>query len=162
MKSAKDTVVTFHYALSDDAGQAIESSHGRDPLTVLLGHGGMVPGVERALLDREAGDKFEAVVPPAEGYGERREGWIERVPKKFFRDPDRLRPGMQTVFQHKTGGTRVVTVEKIGSSVIDVDLNHPMAGRTLHFALEVTEVRAASPEEIEHGHAHGPGGHHHH
>ena len=161
MKSAADTVVTFHYALSDDAGHPLESSQGREPLTVLIGHGGLVPGVERALLDHEAGDKFEVVVPPAEGYGERREGWIERVPKKMFRDPDRLRPGMQTVFQHRTGGTRVVTVAKIGSSVIDVDLNHPMAGRTLHFALELTDVREASPEELEHGHAHGPGGHHH-
>ena len=162
MKSAKDTVVTFHYALSDDAGQPIESSQGRDPLTVLLGHGGLVPGVERALLDREVGDKFDVVVPPDEGYGDRREGLVQRVPKKFFRDPDRLRPGMQTVLQQKSGGSQIVTVQKIGSSVIDVDLNHPMAGRTLHFALELTDVRAATPEEIEHGHAHGPDGHHHH
>jgi len=162
MKSAADTVVTFHYALSDADGHPIESSQGREPLTVLLGRGGLVPGVEQALIGHEVGDKFEVVVTPEQGYGERREGWIERVPKKLFRDPDRLRPGMQTVLQERGGGARVVTVHKIGSSVIDVDLNHPMAGRTLHFALELTGVRAATPEELEHGHAHGPEGHHHH
>jgi FKBP-type peptidyl-prolyl cis-trans isomerase SlyD len=161
MKSAADTVVTFHYALTDADGHPIESSHGREPLTVLLGRGGLVPGVEQALMGHEPGEKFEVVVPPEQGYGARREGWIERLPKKFFRDPDRLRPGMQTMIQQRSGESRVVTVQKIGSSVIDVDLNHPMAGRTLHFALELTDVREASPEELEHGHAHGAGGHHH-
>jgi len=161
MKAAADTVVTFHYALSDEQGQPIESSHGRDPLTVLLGRGGLVPGIEQALLDREAGERFEVVVPPDQGYGERRDDWVQRVPKKYFRDPDHLRVGMQTVLNETGGGARMVTVVKIGSSVIDVDLNHPMAGRTLHFALELTDVRAASEEEVAHGHAHGPGGHHH-
>jgi FKBP-type peptidyl-prolyl cis-trans isomerase SlyD len=161
MKAAADTVVTFHYALSDDAGEAIESSQGRDPLTVLLGRGGLVAGVEQALIGHEAGEKFEAVVTPEQGYGARREDWTQRVPKKHFHDPDRLRPGMQTMLQERGGGGRVVTVVKVGTSVIDVDLNHPMAGRTLHFALELVSVRAASAEELEHGHAHGPGGHPH-
>jgi FKBP-type peptidyl-prolyl cis-trans isomerase SlyD len=82
------------------------------------------------------------------------------VPKKYFQDGDRLQPGMNTVLNTQEG-YRSVTVVKVGSSVIDVDLNHPMAGKTLHFAIEIVDIRAASDEEREHGHVHGAGGHHH-
>jgi len=100
-------------------------------------------------------------VPPELGYGERREGLQQRVPKKYFRDANRLKPGMRTVLTTKEDGQRVVSILKVGTSVVDVDLNHPMAGRTLVFDIEVIEVRAASAEEIAHGHAHAPGGHAH-
>jgi FKBP-type peptidyl-prolyl cis-trans isomerase SlyD len=160
MNIDKDTVVQFHYSLSDADGP-IESSAGNDPLTILVGHGQLIPGVENALHGHAAGDKFAVTVTPEEGYGERREEMVQRVPKKYFHQAERLKPGMQTVLQVKDGGQRVVTVLKVGQSVIDVDLNHPMAGKTLQFEIEVVDVRAASEEEIAHGHAHGPGGHHH-
>ena len=160
MNIEKDSVVQFHYALSDANGP-IESSAGSDPLTVLIGHGQLIPGMENALVGRAAGDKFAVTVAPDQGYGERRDEMVQRVPKKYFHDADRLRPGMQTVLHVKDGGQRHVTVLKVGQSVIDVDLNHPMAGRTLNFEIEVVDVRAASAEELAHGHAHGPGGHHH-
>lgn len=162
MKATQNSVVSFHYTVVEkDEGAEIDSSRTRgEPLAVLIGHGGLIPGVERALEGREAGERFEVEVAPADAYGEYREGQVQRVPKKYFRDADRLKPGMQTVLQSEQG-QRVVTVAKVGTSVIDVDLNHPLAGRTLRFDLEIVDVREASEEERAHGHVHGPGGHHH-
>jgi len=160
MKAEKDKVVTFHYHLSDDAGAQLDSSRASDPLTILFGHGAIIPGLEQAMGGHEAGDRFNVSVPPEQGYGLRREDAIQRVPKKYFRDGDRLQPGMTTVISSKEG-QRPVTVVKIGSSVIDIDLNHPMAGKALHFDIEIVDVRDATKEEIAHGHAHGPEGHHH-
>jgi FKBP-type peptidyl-prolyl cis-trans isomerase SlyD len=116
--------------------------------------------VEAALDGREAGERFSVTVAPAQAYGERREGLTQRVPKKHVRNADRLRVGDSAVVQ-TTDGARVVTVMKVGSSVLDVDLNHPMAGRTLVFDIEILAVRAATEEEVAHGHAHEPGGHQH-
>ena len=107
---------------------------------------------------REAGDSFQATVPAAEAYGERREGLSQRIPKKHF-GAQKLEPGMQVVLQPTSG--RAVTIEKVGMSVVDVDLNHPMAGKDLDFDIEIVEVREASEEELAHGHVHGEGGHHH-
>jgi FKBP-type peptidyl-prolyl cis-trans isomerase SlyD len=162
MKAEKDKVVTFHYHLTDEAGAKVDSSHDRaEPMTILFGHGQIIPGLEQAMDGHEAGDKFEVKVPPEQGYGERREDFTQRVPKKYFRDGDHLKPGDATVLSVQGGGYRQVVVLKVGSSVIDVDLNHPMAGKTLSFDIEITDVRDASAEEIEHGHVHGEGGHHH-
>ena len=160
MQAEKDKVVTFHYLLTDDCGAEVDSSHGREPLAILFGRGSIIPGLETAIAGHAAGDRFDVVVPPEEAYGLRREDYTQRVPKKYFREGDRLAPGMRTVLQ--TGdGHRSVTVVKVGSSVVDVDLNHPMAGKTLKFAIEVVDVRDSTAEELEHGHVHGPGGHHH-
>ncbi len=160
MKAEKDKVVTFHYHLADDAGTALDSSRASDPLTILFGHGAIIPGLEQAMSGHEAGDRFNVSVPPEQGYGLRREDAIQRVPKKYFRDGDRLQPGMTTVISSKEG-QRPVTVVKVGSSVIDIDLNHPMAGKALHFDIEIVDVRDATTEEIAHRHVHGPEGHHH-
>ncbi|MBS0432502.1 MAG: peptidylprolyl isomerase [Proteobacteria bacterium] len=174
MKAAKNTVVSFHYTLTEsgwtenglvesraDDAPPLDSSRERgEPMLALLGHQQLVAGVERALEGREAGERFEIDVSPADAYGERRDGMIQRVPKKYFHNGDRLKPGMQTVLRTREGGQRLVTVHKVGMSAIDVDHNHPLAGKTLHFDIEVTAVRAATPEEISHGHAHPDGGHH--
>lgn len=161
MQVAKDRVVRFHYTLSDAGGEVIESSRGGSaPLAVLWGHGGLIAGVERALEGRQAGDRFEVTVEPQDGYGERRADLMQRLPKKYFRQPERLKPGM--VAEVQTGqGPRAVTVLKVGMTVIDVDGNHPLAGQTLHFDIDVVDVREATPEELEHGHVHGDGGVHH-
>lgn len=157
MKAGKDKVVALHYTLSVDGAQ-VESSHDRnEPLWVLLGHGQLIPGLEKALDDHEAGDQVKATIAPADGYGERREGQIQRVPKKYFHDAKHLKPGATTVLALKEGGHRAVTVHKVGMSTIDVDLNHPMAGKTLDFDVTLQEVREATKEEIEHGHAHPDG-----
>ena len=159
MKIEKDRVVRFHYTVAEQGGEPVESSEGREPLAILIGHNNIIPGLEKAMDGREAGDKFEADVPAAEAYGERQEGLTQRVPKKYFKDA-KLVPGMQAVLPTNFG-PRAVTIQKVGMSVVDVDLNQPMAGKDLHFAIEIVDVREAAAEEIEHGHVHGDGGHAH-
>ena len=164
MKIEKDRVVLFHYTVSEQAaheqGEApLESSEGRGPLAILSGHGNIIPGLEKAMEGREAGDKFEVDVAAADAYGELQPGLSQRVPKKYFKDV-RLEPGMQAVLPTNFG-PRAVTIQKVGMSVVDVDLNHPMAGKDLHFSVEIVEVREASAEEVQHGHVHGEGGHQH-
>lgn len=160
MQVAKDRVVHFHYTLRDAEGAQLESSSGGEPVAVLWGTGGLIPGVERALEGHAAGDKLELTVAPEDGYGHRREDLLQRLPKKHFAQAGRLRPGMVT--QVKTAqGPRAVTVRKVGVSVVDIDGNHPLAGQTLHFAIEITAVREATAGEIDHGHVHGDGGHAH-
>ena len=159
MKIAKDSVVRFHYTVSESGQEALESSSDREPLAILYGHGNIIPGLETAMLDREAGESFAVDVTAADAYGEKRDGLSQRVPKKHF-GAQKLEPGMQVVLQTNFG-PRAVTIQKVGMSVVDVDLNHPMAGKDLHFEVEIVEVREASAEELEHGHVHGEGGHHH-
>lgn len=159
MKIEKDRVVRFHYTVCEVGQEPLESSADREPIAILVGHGNIIPGLEAAMQDKAAGEKFAVDVPAAEAYGERREGMGQRIPKKHFGNT-KLAPGMQVVLQTNFG-PRAVTVEKVGHSVVDVDLNHPMAGKDLHFDVEIVEVREASAEEIEHGHVHGDGGHHH-
>jgi FKBP-type peptidyl-prolyl cis-trans isomerase SlyD len=157
MKAGKDKVIAIHYTLTVD-GEKVESSHDRDEqLWILLGHGQLIPGLETAIDGHEAGDKLSVDVAAAEGYGERQEGQIQRMSKKYFPQANRLKPGMATALKLKDGGQRAVTVHKVGMSTIDVDLNHPMAGKTLHFDVVIGDVRDATAEEIEHKHAHAPG-----
>lgn len=172
MKIESNKVVSFHYtvhdadardgAVSADGDTPIDSSHERgEPLTVLIGHGNIIAGLEQALLGRESGESFQIRIAPADAYGERRANFTQRVPKKYFDDAGDLKIGMSTTLQTREAGPRLVVVHKVGSSVIDVDLNHPLAGKTLLFDVQVTDVRDASPEEISHRHAHGAGGHDH-
>ena len=162
MQIAKNVVVSLHYELSGENGERIESSRdGGNPIELLIGHGGIIVGLESALIGRSAGESLEVDVEPGEAYGERNEANVQRVPKKYFRDAARLRPGMSTTLSMKEGGPRMVTVAKVGSSVVDVDFNHPLAGRKLHFDVEILAVREASDVEIAHGHVHGPDGEHH-
>lgn len=164
MKIEKDRVVVFHYTVSESSAHAngeppLETSAGKGPLAILNGHGNIIPGLEKAMEGHEAGDQFEVDVVATEAYGELQPGMTQRVPKKHFKG-ERLHPGMQAVLPTNFG-PRAVTILKVGMSVVDVDLNHPMAGKDLHFALEIVEVREASAEEIAHGHVHGEGGHQH-
>ncbi|MEP7186687.1 MAG: peptidylprolyl isomerase [Rhodanobacter sp.] len=157
MKAGKEKVISIHYTLTVD-GEKVESSHDRDEqLWILLGHGQLIPGLEAALEGHEAGEDVSVDVAAADGYGEREEDQIQRMSKKYFPQANRLKPGMVTVLQLKEGGQRAVTVRKVGMSTIDVDLNHPMAGKSLHFDVTIGEVREATEEEVKHGHAHPSG-----
>ncbi len=155
MKIEESRVVRFHYTLSE-ADREVESSRAGAPLAVLFGHGGLISGVEKALSGREAGERFEVEVPPEEGYGLRRSDLTQRVPKKRFKGMP-LRVG-QTVMMQTEHGPRPITIQKVGLSVVDVDLNHPLAGKTLRFDIEIIEVREPTAEELDHGHVHGAGG----
>lgn len=162
MNIEANKVVSFHYTVNDGGAEPVDSSRERgEPLTVLIGQGNIIPGLEAALLGHAVGDRFEVSVAPADAYGERRANYTQRVAKKYFQDADSLRPGMSTVLQTQEAGARMVVVHKVGSSVIDVDLNHPLAGKTLTFDIEIMDVRDATAEELAHKHAHGAGGHEH-
>ena len=159
MKIEDNRVVRFHYTVSEPGQGQIESSRGVEPISVLIGHGNIIAGLESAMQGHEAGETFEVTVEPGQAYGERRDGMVQRVPRKHFKGA-KLTPGMQVMLP--TGqGQRAMTVKKVGISVVDVDLNHPMAGKTLSFDVEILDVREASAEEISHKHAHGDGGHQH-
>lgn len=160
MKIENNSVVRFHYTVSQVGQEPLESSkEAGEPLAILIGHGNIIPGLEKAMLGHAAGDSFSVDVTAAEAYGERRDGLSQRIPKKHF-GAQKLQPGMQVVLNTNMG-PRAVTIEKVGMSVVDVDLNHPMAGKDLHFDVDIVEVREASEEEIAHRHVHGDGGHHH-
>lgn len=156
----RDRVVSFHYTMTEQNGDMTETSTGGEPLMMLFGHSNIVAGVEEALAGHVAGDQFSVEVPPQSGYGERSEGNTRRVSKKHVPNPKSLKPGDRTTLTSEQG-QHDVTVIKVGRTVVDVDLNHPLAGRTLLFDIEVINVRAADEEEIAHGHVHGPGGHGH-
>jgi FKBP-type peptidyl-prolyl cis-trans isomerase SlyD len=156
MKIEKNSVVHFHYSVAEVGQGELESSRDRDPMAILMGHGNIIAGLEEAMLGREAGETFSVTVTPDQAYGERKDDLTQRVPRKHFKGA-KLAPGMQVVLPTSMG-PRPMTVLKVGVSVVDVDLNHPMAGKTLSFDTEITAVREASAEELEHGHVHGDGG----
>lgn len=153
-------VVFIHYTLTNDDGDVIDSSEGHAPLAYIHGEGNIIPGLENALLGKAVGDKLNVSIPPEEGYGVRDESLIHAVPKSAFQGVDEVLPGMQFHTDSPDGGQLVTVVDVQGDTVI-LDGNHPMSGETLNFAVEITEIREASAEELAHGHVHGPGGHHH-
>ena len=160
MQVAKDAVVTIHYTLKNDAGETVDSSAGSDPLAYLQGNGNLIPGLENALEGKQAGDKVSVKVAPGEGYGEYDKSLVQQVPRRSFKGIANIQVGMQFQVQSNQG-PRAVTVTNVIGDMVTVDGNHPLAGQNLNFDVEITEVRAATEEELAHGHVHGPGGHHH-
>jgi FKBP-type peptidyl-prolyl cis-trans isomerase SlyD len=160
MNVAQNKVVSIHYTLRDEAGNVLDSSSGREPLAYLHGRGGLIPGLESALDGKSAGDKLEVVIVPEQGYGVRDERLVQVVPRVKFESAGEIALGMQ-FRANGPGGTQVLTITRVERDLVTVDANHPLAGKTLHFQVEITEVRRATREELEHGHVHGPGGHHH-
>lgn len=160
MQIAQNSVVAFHYTLTNDAGEVLDSSEGREPLTYLHGAGNIIPGLEKELEGRQNGDKLQVAVSPEEGYGETQPALVQEVPRDAFQGVEAVEPGMQ--FQAQTqGGPLMVTVTQVEGDTVTVDGNHPLAGQKLNFDVEIAEVREASAEEVEHGHVHGEGGHQH-
>jgi FKBP-type peptidyl-prolyl cis-trans isomerase SlyD len=156
MQISKHKVASIHYTLTDNDGKVLDSSAGREPLVYIQGIGNLIPGMEEGLEGKSKGDKFNIKVSPEKGYGVKDEALQQSVPRSAFGDQD-VRVGMQ--FQTNQGG--IVTVTKVGLSEVTVDANHPLAGVELNFDVEVMDIRVATQEELDHGHAHGPGGHHH-
>ncbi|MTI63990.1 peptidylprolyl isomerase [Methylophaga sp.] len=160
MKVADNTVVVIDYTLKDNDGSVIDSSEGAGPLAYLHGAGNIIPGLEEALLGKEAGDAVQASIEPAKAYGERHEQLKQDVPRELFSGVDNVEVGMQ--FQSETEqGPVLVTVTDVKDESVTVDGNHPLAGVHLNFDVTIREVREASEEELEHGHVHGEGGHQH-
>ena len=160
MQIENGSVVSFHYTLSDSDGNTIETNRDGDAAVYLHGANNVVPKLEAAFAGKAKGDHFELTLEPADAYGEIKQNAIERVPAKYLKHAGKLRPG-QAVQLNTQNGTMLVTVVKVGKFTVDVDSNHPLAGKTLNYSIDITDVRAATDEEKEHGHAHGVGGHQH-
>jgi FKBP-type peptidyl-prolyl cis-trans isomerase SlyD len=157
---AADRVVLIHYTLKDDAGAVLDTSAGAEPLAYIQGHGNLVTGLEKALEGKRDGDTLVVAVAPADGYGTHDAALIQRVPKRAMQGAGEIKKGMQ--FQARTDdGMRMFTVTAVVGDMVTLDGNHPLADKTLHFDVEVVSVRDATAEELEHGHVHGAGGHHH-
>lgn len=161
MNISENAVASIHYTLTDGDGKVIDTSEGQEPLAYLHGAGNIIPGLEKALVGKAVGDKFKVSIPAAEAYGVRDDSMVQELPSNMFSGIDKIEVGME--FHAETEhGLQVVTVTKVEGDNVTIDGNHPLAGVDLTFDVEVADVRAASAEELEHGHAHGAGGHHHH
>jgi FKBP-type peptidyl-prolyl cis-trans isomerase SlyD len=160
MSISPDQVVSIHYTLRDDTGEVIDRSAEGEPLAYLHGRGQLIVGLERELTGREAGDRLEVKIGPAEGYGEYDRELVQQVPRRALKGVGQLRVGLRLQAQTPEG-PRAVTVTQLTGDMVTLDGNHPLAGKTLHFQVEVAAVRAATAEELAHGHVHGAGGHHH-
>lgn len=163
MNITKNKVVLIHYTLRDDQGEVLDTSEEREPLAFIQGIGNIIVGLEEKLEGKTIGDKIETVIGPEKAYGLRSDENVHIVPLASFQ-PDgeeKLEVGMQ-VRVETNQGVSLADVSKIEGEEVTLDLNHPLAGETLHFNVEVMDVREATKEELDHGHAHGPGGHHHH
>lgn len=160
MSIAADSVVTFHYQLRSQDGEPIESSRPGEPMSYLHGHGNILPALEQAIAGHVAGDNFTVSLTADQAYGPRVEGSQQRVPVKHLMYSGKLQVGkvVKIRTEHQPRDVRIV---KLGRHTADVDTNHPLAGMSLDFVIEIIAVRPASAEEIAHRHVHGPGGHAH-
>ena len=161
MNIAKDAVVEIIYTLKDDDGNTVDSNVGSDALSYLHGHGNLVPGLEKALAGKAAGDQVSTIVSPEEGYGAYDESRTFEVPKSELGPNVTPQKGMMLTMRGPNGMAVPVTVMKVKMQSVVLDGNHQLAGKNLHFDVTVQSVRKAKKEELAHGHAHGPGGHGH-
>lgn len=160
MPVAQDSVVTLHYTLKDDAGTILDSSSPEEPLAYLHGHGNLIPGLEKRLEGKNAGDALTVTVPAGEGYGEYDPKLVQSVPRRTLRGVKDIKVGMHLHAQ-TAEGTRTLTVTKMQGDMVTLDGNHPLAGKNLHFDVRIEDARPATEEELSHGHVHGEHGHHH-
>lgn len=161
MQIDRHSVVSFDYTLTDSAGQELDSSKQAGPLTYLHGVGGIIPGLEAAMGGRAKGDRFTVTIPPDKAYGEKDPKMVVALPRERFNGAPDIQVGMQFRAQMAGGDGRVVTVVAADDKHVTIDGNHPLAGQSLTFDINVVDVRAATPEEIDHGHIHGQHCEHH-
>ena len=161
MKIQNQSVITIEFTLMDSDGTVLDTSEGDEPLVYLHGTGALVPGLEKVLTGRPAGDSLKVTVEPEEAYGLRDETSVSNLPRKQFSEIDDLSVGMQ-VHATTAEGEKMITVADIRDDEVTIDANHPLAGQSLTFDVTVVSVRKATSEELEHGHAHGQGHDHDH
>lgn len=157
MKVTDKSVVSIHYTLTNDEGETIDSSAGHDPLDYIQGVGNIIPGLERALADKTVGDKLQVTIEAADGYGEFNPELVQELPRSMFEGVDNIEVGM--AFHAQTAaGTQVVEVMEVDGDTVTINGNHALAGQRLHFDVEVTAIREATEEELNHGHVHSADG----
>jgi len=160
MQITSGKVVSIDYTLTNDKKQTIDSSADGEPLAYIHGSGQVIPGLEKALEGKVAGDSLQVKVAPEDGYGSLDKEKIMTIPRSRVEGVPNLKEGMQ--LQASGGhGAQVVTVTRVTEDEVTLDANHPLAGEHLNFDVTIREVRNATAEELSHGHVHGPGGHHH-
>jgi FKBP-type peptidyl-prolyl cis-trans isomerase SlyD len=147
-------IVAFHYKLTNSEGEQLDSSEGQDPLKYLHGASNIVPGLEKELEGKKAGDALKVEVQPEEGYGQVNPELVQKVPHSAFEDAPEIKAGMQFQAQGPDGQVQLITVKEVSDEEVTVDGNHPLAGQVLHFDVTIEDVREASEEELAHGHAH--------
>lgn len=165
MQIDNNKVVSFHYTLSEPSGEILDDSREHEPMVYLHGHNNIPKGLENAMAGKKVGDTFSVTLAPQDAYGERQENAIQRVSMNYIinssKKTPKYKPGMLVQLNTRNGPQEVVIV-KVGLKTLDVDVNHPLAGKTLKFDIEIVNMRDANSDEITHGHAHGIDGHHHH
>ncbi|MFN8576628.1 MAG: peptidylprolyl isomerase [Candidatus Sericytochromatia bacterium] len=162
MKIGQNTAASINYTLYLEDGNIADSSEGNEPLTFLFGYENIIPGLEKALEGLQKGDKKTVVIPPAEAYGDFEKDGFQELDRSEFPDDVELEVGMQLILEDEEGYHVPAIIDKLTDKIVTMNFNHPLAGETLKFDVEVVDVREATKEEIEHGHPHGPDGHHHH
>lgn len=163
MQVSKGTVVQFHYRIKDLDGRELESNFDEQAVAYLHGYNNMMSGVEKSLESMSKGDELEVELEADETYGEIQPDSEQRIPIKHLTSNEKKpkwKAGMTAVVNSEEG-QREITIVKVGKFMVTIDTNHPLAGKTLQFEFQIENVRAATDEEVEHGHAHGVGGHHH-
>ncbi|MGQ0700755.1 MAG: FKBP-type peptidyl-prolyl cis-trans isomerase [Panacagrimonas sp.] len=160
MQIAEQSVVSIHYTLTNDAGEILDASQPDAPLTYLGGFSNIIVGLETALVGAKVGDKLQVRVTPEQAYGVRDARLVQQVPRRAFQGIKDVKEGMRFQTQGPNGPTSVV-ITRVAGDMVTVDGNHPLAGQHLNFAVEIASIRDASVEELQHGHVHGAGGHHH-
>jgi FKBP-type peptidyl-prolyl cis-trans isomerase SlyD len=161
MQIEKKKAVALDYTLSIDGGIIVDSSDPGEPLWYLHGGENIIPGLERALEGLKVGDEKTVVVPAADGYGEYVVDRVHHVPKESFPADSNFEIGDRVTATAPDGTALPARISAISPSEVTLDFNHELAGKELTFKVKVTEVRAATKDELTHGHVHGPGGHHH-
>jgi len=157
MNIENDKVVSIAYTLKNKQDEVLDSSAGNPPLTYLQGHQNIIPGLEQQLSGKTIGDKVNAVVQPEDAYGVTDQALVETVSIEHFPNKEAVQTGAQFQVDGQ-GGTRIATVTKVDGDNVTIDLNHPLAGETLFFDVEIKDVRDATADELAHGHVHGAGG----
>ena len=160
MEIGENKVVQMHYTLKNDKGEVLDTSEGQDPLTYMHAEGAIIPGLFQAITGKKVGEKVSVVVKPQDGYGDKDDSMVKQVPIESFKGMDDMAVGVK-VEAETDDGIQIATITEIREKEVTIDLNHPLAGVTLHFHVEITDIREATEEEVSHGHVHGPGGHHH-
>lgn len=161
MKIAKHAVVSVHYKLTDDEGAELDSSIGQEPLVYLHGAKNLIPGLEKEMEGKAAGDAFQVSIQPEDAYGVHDPQLVQTVPMAMFKDVGQVQPGMVFQAQAPDGSTQRIVIAGVKGDDVQIDGNHPLAGKVLHFDIQVVDVRQATTQEITHGHAHGAHGHDH-
>jgi FKBP-type peptidyl-prolyl cis-trans isomerase SlyD len=161
LKVEDNRVVTLAYTLSEAGGEVLDQATEKDPVVYLHGQGSLVPALEDALKGREAGEKFELDLAPEDAFGPRLEDSLRVIPRDAFPAEVDLEPGLELALEDD-GEPVPFWISKVEGDRVTIDLNHPFAGKKVHFEGEVLKIREATEDEMAHGHAHGPDGHHHH